>query len=97
MTSKMEQRGGQVIKVDRFFPSSKTCHCVRVEVGRRCNSLTACSSARTRTVPIINSSKIETRTHAQNILHEALRLIGLREVEVITRTTLLQTVHHECG
>jgi putative transposase len=23
----MEQRGGQVIKVDRFFPSSKTCHC----------------------------------------------------------------------
>jgi putative transposase len=27
LTSKMEQRGGQVVKVDRFFPSSKTCHC----------------------------------------------------------------------
>jgi putative transposase len=27
LTSKVEQRGGQVIKVDRFFPSSKTCHC----------------------------------------------------------------------
>jgi putative transposase len=27
LTSKMEQRGGQVIEVDRFFPSSKTCHC----------------------------------------------------------------------
>ena len=27
LVSKVEQRGGQVIKVDRFFPSSKTCHC----------------------------------------------------------------------
>jgi IS605 OrfB family transposase len=27
LTSKVEQRGGQVIKVGRFFPSSKTCHC----------------------------------------------------------------------
>jgi putative transposase len=26
LTSKVEQRGGQVIKVGRFFPSSKTCH-----------------------------------------------------------------------
>src|SRR5690348_3300927 len=27
LTSKVEQCGGQIIKVDRFFPSSKTCHC----------------------------------------------------------------------
>ena len=27
LSSKVEQRGGQVIKVDRFFASSKTCHC----------------------------------------------------------------------
>jgi putative transposase len=26
LASKVEQRGGQVIKVGRFFPSSKTCH-----------------------------------------------------------------------
>ena len=26
LTSKAEQRGGQVIKAGRFFPSSKTCH-----------------------------------------------------------------------
>src|SRR2546422_2173027 len=26
LTNKVEQRGGQVIKVGRFFPSSKTCH-----------------------------------------------------------------------
>jgi len=26
LTGKVEQRGGQVIKVGRFFPSSKTCH-----------------------------------------------------------------------
>jgi putative transposase len=27
LTSKVEQRGGQVIQVGRFFPSSKICHC----------------------------------------------------------------------
>jgi putative transposase len=27
LEAKVEQRGGQVIKVGRFFPSSKTCHC----------------------------------------------------------------------
>jgi putative transposase len=27
LTSKVEQRDGQVIKVGRFFPSSKACHC----------------------------------------------------------------------
>src|SRR5215469_10473503 len=27
LEAKVTQRGGQVIKVDRFFPSSKTCHC----------------------------------------------------------------------
>lgn len=27
LTSKIEQRDGQVIKVDRFFLSTKTCHC----------------------------------------------------------------------
>jgi putative transposase len=26
LDAKVEQRGGQVIKVGRFFPSSKTCH-----------------------------------------------------------------------
>jgi putative transposase len=27
LEAKVAQRGGKVIKVDRFFPSSKTCHC----------------------------------------------------------------------
>ena len=27
LEAKVAQRGGQVIKIDRFFPSSKTCHC----------------------------------------------------------------------
>jgi putative transposase len=26
LDTKVKQRGGQIIKVDRFFPSSKTCH-----------------------------------------------------------------------
>src|SRR5215469_7785046 len=27
LEAKVEQRGGQIIKMGRFFPSSKTCHC----------------------------------------------------------------------
>jgi len=27
LTSKVEQRGGLVIKINRFFPSTKSCHC----------------------------------------------------------------------
>src|SRR5207237_790358 len=27
LTSKVQQRGGQVIKMERFFPSSQLCHC----------------------------------------------------------------------
>lgn len=27
LEAKVEQRGGQIIRVDRFFPSSKRCHC----------------------------------------------------------------------
>jgi putative transposase len=27
LTSKVEQRGGVVIKINRFFPSTKSCHC----------------------------------------------------------------------
>jgi len=34
LTSKIEQRGGQVIKVGRFFPGSQDLSCMRMEVGR---------------------------------------------------------------
>ena len=34
LTRKVEQRGGQVIAVGRFFPSSKSCRTLRVEMGR---------------------------------------------------------------
>jgi IS605 OrfB family transposase len=61
LTSKMERRGGQVVKVDRFFPSSKTCHCC----GWKWEDMQLSdrfSSARTRTVPILNLLKIGTIT-----------------------------------
>src|SRR5215471_10201978 len=36
LEAKVEERGGHVIKVDRFFPSSKTCHCC----GWTCETMT---------------------------------------------------------
>ena len=34
LTSKVEQRGGQVIKIDRFFARSQDLPLLRLEVGR---------------------------------------------------------------
>ena len=76
LTSKVEQRGGQVQKVDRFFPSSKTCHCCGwkwkdMELSDR---VFLCQNP-----DCAYSQFAQDRDHnaALWILHEALRLIGL--------------------
>src|SRR3989454_7996543 len=76
LTSKVEQRGGQVIKVDRFFPSSKTCHCC----GWKWKALKLSDR-----IFICRNPKCayylfqQDRDHnaSLNMLAEALRLIGL--------------------
>ncbi len=76
LTSKVEQRGGQVIKVGRFFPSSKTCHACgwKWEDMQLSDRVFLCQnpSCAYHLCP-------QDRDHnaALNILHEALRLIGL--------------------
>jgi putative transposase len=82
LTSKVEQRGGQVIQVGRFFPSSKICHACGwkwedMELSDRiflCQNL-QCSY----------HLFAQDRDHnaALNILREALRLIGLID-QVVT-------------
>ncbi len=76
LSSKVEQRGGQVVKVGRFFPSSKTCHSCgwkwdEMELSDR---VFLCQNPRCayHLFP-------QDRDHnaALNILFEALRLIGL--------------------
>jgi IS605 OrfB family transposase len=76
LTSKIEQRGGQVIKVDRFFPSTKTCHCCgwKWEDMQLSDRVFLCRN------PHCAYAQFEQdRDHnaALNILREALRLIGL--------------------
>jgi putative transposase len=78
LTSKMEQRGGHVIKVDRFFPSSKTCHCCgwKWEEMQLADRVFLCQN------PHCAYSHLEQdRDHnaSLNILQEALRLIGLKD------------------
>lgn len=76
LTSKVEQRGGQVVKVGRFFPSSKTCHCC----GWKWDEMTLkdrvflCQNPH---CPYYQFPQDRDHNAAQNILREALRLIGL--------------------
>src|SRR5712691_9421160 len=81
LVSKVEQRGGQVIKVGRFFPSSKTCHSCgwKWEEMELSDRVFLCQN------PTCSSSQFaQDRDHnaALCILFEALRLIGLSDQAV---------------
>jgi putative transposase len=76
LTSKVQQRGGQVIKVDRFFPSSKMCHAC----GWKWESMDLSDRVFICQNPICTYHTVaQDRDHnaALNILREALGLIGL--------------------
>ena len=76
LEAKVAQRGGQVIKVGRFFPSSKTCHCC----GWKWEDMTlkdrvfVCQNP---SCPYDQFPQDRDHNAAQNVLREALRLIGL--------------------
>ncbi len=84
LTSKVEQCGGQIIKVDRFFPSSKTCHCC----GWKWEDMTlkdrvfVCQKP---SCPYYQFPQDRDHNAGQNVLREALRLIGLLD-QVATGT-----------
>jgi putative transposase len=76
LSSKVEQRGGQVQKVGRFFPSSKTCHACgwKWEEMQLSDRMFLCQ------IPTCAYHQFEQDRDynaSLNILHEALRLIGL--------------------
>jgi putative transposase len=74
LTSKVEQRGGQVIKVGRFFPSSKTCH----SCGWKWNDMEVSDRifrCKNPTCAYYQFSQDRDHNAALNILREALRLI----------------------
>ena len=76
LTSKVEQRGGQVIKVDRFFPSSKTCHCCgwKWEEMQLSDRVFLCQNPN---CAYYQFEQDRDWNASLNILREALRLIGL--------------------
>ncbi len=82
LTSKIEQRGGQVIKVGRFFPSSKTCH----SCGWKWEDMQLSDRAFLCQNPTCAYHQFEQDRDynaSLNILREALHLIGLLD-QVVT-------------
>ncbi len=76
LTSKVQQRGGRVIKMERFFPSSQLCHCCgwRWEDIELSDRVFLCQN---ETCAYFNFPQDRDHNAALNMLSEALRLIGL--------------------
>jgi putative transposase len=76
LTSKVEQRGGQIVKVDRFFASSKTCHCCgwKREDMQLSDRVFLCQNPH---CAYYQFEQDRDHNASLNILREALRLIGL--------------------
>jgi putative transposase len=76
LEAKVKQRGGQVIKVGRFFPSSKTCHCCgwKWEDMQLSDRVFICQN---QTCAYHQCEQDRDHNASLNILHEALHLIGL--------------------
>jgi putative transposase len=89
LESKVEQRGGQVIQVGRFFPSTKTCHACgwKWENMQLSDRIFLCQNSHCS-----YHQFPQDRDHnaSLNILREALRLIGLVD-QVVLRTGSEQT------
>ena len=78
LTSKVEQRGGQVQKVGRFFPSSKTCHSCgwKWEDMQLSDRVFLCQNP---TCAYHQFAQDRDYNASLNILREALHLIGLSD------------------
>ena len=76
LTSKVEQRGGQVVTVDRFFPSTKSCHGCgwKWEEMELSDRIFLCQNHQ---CSYYQFPQDRDHNAALNILYEALRLVGL--------------------
>ena len=76
LTGKVEQRGGQVVKVDRFFPSTKCCHGCgwKWEEMQLSDRIFLCQNHR---CPYYQFPQDRDHNASLNILGEAFRLVGL--------------------
>ena len=76
LETKVASRGGPLIKVDRFFPSSKTCHCCgwKWEDMTLKDRIFVCQNP---VCPYYQFPQDRDHNAGHNVLQEALRLIGL--------------------
>ena len=74
-------RGGQVIKVDRFFPSSKTCHCCGW-MGKEMQLSDRVFVCQNPDCAYFHFEQDRDYNASLNILREALGLIGLLDQAV---------------
>jgi len=81
LEAKVAEHGEQVIKVDRFFPSSKTCHCCgwKWEEMQLSDRVFVCQHP---DCAYFHFEQDRDYNAALNILREALRLIGLLDQAV---------------
>jgi putative transposase len=84
LEAKVEQRSGQIIKVGRFFPSSKTCHCCawKWEDMNLSDRIFLCQNS---ICAYYQFAQDRDHNAALCILTEALRLIGLLD-QVVSGT-----------
>jgi len=82
LDTKVEQRGGQIITVGRFFPSSKTCHACgwKWEDMQLSDRIFICQNLK---CAYHHFEQDRDHNASLNILREALRLIGLID-QVVT-------------
>src|SRR3989449_1499264 len=76
LTSKVQRRGGQMIKMERFFPSSQLCHCC----GWRWKDIALADRVflcQNEACAYFHFPQDRDHNAALNMLSEALRLIGL--------------------
>src|SRR5215471_3809012 len=81
LSTKMECQSGKVIKVDRFFPSSKTCHSCgwKWEDMQLSDRVFRCQNPK---CAYYQFEQDRDYNASLNILQEALRLIGLLDQAV---------------
>jgi IS605 OrfB family transposase len=84
LTSKVEQGSGVVIKINRFFPSTKSCHCCGWKWAemKLSDRIFLCQNP---TCAYYQFPQDRDHNGGLNILYEALRLIGLLD-QVVTGT-----------
>ncbi|GLV54263.1 transposase [Dictyobacter sp. S3.2.2.5] len=81
LSSKVEHQGGRVITVDRFFPSSKTCHACtwKWEDMQLSDRLFVCQN---EACAYYHVAQDRDHNAAQNLLQEVLRLVGWEDQAV---------------